>query len=279
MTEQIYLNGQYVAPEQAKISVLDRGFLFGDGVYEVIPAYHGRPFRLADHIDRLQHSLTGIRLELNYSVEDWWNIIQPMMNTEGDQSIYLQVTRGVADKRDHAFPAGICPTVLVMCHTLQPFAGKTNGVCAITTQDNRWHLCHLKTTALLGHVLARQVAVDQDCAEAILLRDGRAVEGAASNLFAVIDDVVITPPKSHDLLAGITRQVLLELAQTHNINWREADLTLADLGRASELWLTSSIREVVPVVRLDGNLVGNGTPGPKFKQMDALFQTYKRTPT
>ncbi|QPK65007.1 D-amino acid aminotransferase [Methylomonas sp. LL1] len=277
MADTVYLNGEYLPLADAKVSVLDRGFLFGDGVYEVIPVYRGRLFRFEDHIARLDNSLRAIRLELSKSADEWRAIFEPMLDSGKDQYIYLQITRGYAPKRDHGFPEHVVPTVFAMCNEIKPFAGRISGVKAVTLDDTRWQLCHVKATALLAHVLLRQEALDQDCAEAILARNGYVTEGAASNLFAVIDDQLITPPKTNEILPGITRDVILELAEAHQIPCREDVIALEALENASEIWVTSSTREIVPVVELDGRIVGDGEPGPVFQKMDRLFQAYKQS--
>lgn len=270
----VYLNGEFLPLDQAKVSVMDRGFLFGDGVYEVIPVYGGRPFRLDEHLRRLDDSLRGIRLESPLSHEEWGRIFVKLIAGDHDQSIYLQVTRGAAPKRDHAFPVGTAPTVFVMCVPIAPIPA--TGVRAITVDDIRWQWCQIKAITLLANVLLRQQAVDQGCAEAILVRDGDAVEGAASNLFAVVDGVLLTPPKGNAILPGITRDLVLELALTHRIPAAERSVPLDQLRHASEIWLTSSTREVLPVIELDGQPVGAGEPGPLWKQMNAIYQTYKQ---
>ena len=274
---QVYLNGHYLPLAEAKVSVLDRGFLFGDGVYEVIPVYAGQPFRLDAHIQRLQASLAGIRLALPYGIEQWRTIFAPLLDAGNDQYLYLQITRGCAEKRDHAFPKTIEPTVLVMCVEMQPYAGRTHGIKVVSMDDMRWQFCNIKAITLLPNLLCRQTAAEQGCAEALLIRDGVVSEGAASNVFAVIDGSLQTPLKDQRILAGITRDVVLELAGSHGIAYRETDIRLNDLYRASEIWVTSSIREIVPVIEIDGNRVGDGLPGPVFQQLDALFQTCKRS--
>lgn len=277
MSDLVYLNGDYMPLADAKVSVLDRGFLFGDGVYEVIPAYSGKLFRLEDHVQRLNNSLAGIRLPLDKTLEDWLAIFTPMLDSSKDQYIYLQVTRGYAAKRDHGFPEQIVPTVFAMCSDIKPFAGRVTGVKALTLDDNRWQMCHIKAITLLGNILLRQSALDEDCAEALLVRDGKVVEGAASNVFAVVDGVLITPPKSNHILPGITRDVMLEIAAANQIPFREADITVAELQAASEIWVASSTREIVPVIECDGQPVGTGSPGPVWKHLDALFQAYKQS--
>ncbi|MGR9046298.1 MAG: D-amino acid aminotransferase [Gammaproteobacteria bacterium] len=273
----VYLNGHFLPLSDAKISVLDRGFLFGDGIYEVIPAYNGRLFRLQEHLERLENSLLNIRLGNPYSRERWAEILQALL-VEGnrDQYIYLQVTRGVAAKRDHAFPEHTEPTVFAMCSPIVPFAGLETGVKAVTLNDNRWGLCNIKAITLLANILLRQNAVEQGSAEAILVKDGYVTEGAASNIFAVIDGILVTPPKSEEILPGITRDVILELAHANDIPCSEDIISLEALQAASEIWLTSSTREIIPVVRLDSATVADGKPGPVWQQMHRLFQTFKQ---
>jgi D-alanine transaminase len=275
--DTVFLNGHYLALEEAKVSVLDRGFLFGDGVYEVIPAYSGKLFRLDDHVQRLNNSLNGIRLPLNYSVSDWEAIFLPLLEGNKDQYIYLQITRGYSPKRDHGFPQQTVPTIFAMCSDILPFPERINGIKAITLDDNRWQLCNIKAITLLGNILLRQQALDQGCAEAILVKNGQAIEGAASNLFAVVNGVLLTPPKSNEILPGITRDVVLELAQLHGIACGEAAISIDALHTASEIWVASSTREIVPVVELDGIIVGDGKAGPVWHTMDQLLQAYKKS--
>ncbi len=280
----VYLNGSYEPLEEARISVLDRGFLFGDGVYEVIPAYGGQPFRLQPHLQRLQNSLDAIRLTNPLTGAQWQQVIEALLKenrdpaeARNDQAIYLQVTRGVAMKRDHAFPADAKPTVLVMSNPIpapDPQVEK-QGVPAIRLPDSRWQHCHIKATTLLANVLLRQEAVDAHAAEAILVRDGMAIEGAASNLFVISNGVILTPPKSPKLLPGITRDLILELAEQHGLPYREEDIPNRDLDSAEEIWLTSSTREIIPVTQLDDRTVGTGTPGPMWQRMIKLYQEYK----
>jgi D-alanine transaminase len=275
----VFLNGKYLPLEQATVSPLDRGFVFGDGVYEVIPAYGGRLFRLEEHLDRLDGSLAGIRLAQPHSHAEWTRILNGLVehNHGGDQSVYLQITRGVA-KRDHAFPRDCAPTVFAMSSPLAPVPAeiREHGIAAITLPDIRWQYCHLKTIALLPNILLRQQALDAGAAEAILLRDGEATEGAASNLFIVKAGVLLTPPKGPRLLPGITRDLIMELAQEHGVPQREATITAAGLAQADEVWLSSSTKEILPVTRLDGSPVGTGLPGPLWQRMIGWYQDYKR---
>ncbi len=258
--------------------VLDRGFIFGDGVYEVIPVYSRHPFRLDEHLRRMQASLDGIRLANPHTAAQWSDLVRKLvdLNEPEDQSVYLHVTRGVA-KRDHAFPPGIAPTVFMMSNplTTPPRAQVEAGVGAITAADNRWLRCDIKAISLLPNVLLRQLAVDAGCVEAVLIRDGVLTEGAASNIFLIHRGVMLAPPKNHLMLPGITYDVILELAAAAGLQHEVREVTEAELRGAEEIWLTSSTREVLAITRLDGRTVGNGSPGPLFRRMYALYQDYK----
>lgn len=274
----IYLNGKFLPIEQAYIPVLDRGFIFGDGVYEVIPVYSRKPFRLTDHLSRLRHSLDGIRLKNPHSDEQWRELLEQVIacNEGEDQYLYLHITRGVA-KRDHAFPAGISPTIFIMSNPLPapPQEMLQKGILAITARDNRWGRCDIKAISLLPNVLLRQLAIDSGAMETILLRDGYLTEGAASNIFIVKNDVLLTPPKSHLMLPGITYDVVLELAQGHAIPYEIRAVSEQEIRLADEILLTSSTKEVMPIVSLDGKPVGTGEPGPIYKQLSQCYQQYK----
>jgi D-alanine transaminase len=275
----VYLNGSFLPVHEATVSVMDRGFLFGDGVYEVIPVYGGRAFRLEHHLQRLDLSLQGVRIANPLDHVQWSDILTALIrhNGGGDQSIYLQVTRGAAPTRDHAFPAGVQPTVFAMGTPLsEPAAAVRAGLAAVTIDDIRWKHCNIKAITLLPNVLMRQQALDAGAAEAILLRDGYATEGSASNVFIVRDGVVITPPKSNLLLPGITRDLTVELCHANDIPCREADISADELRRADEVWISSSTREVVPIVRLDEQPVGDGHPGPLWQRVSALYSAYKQ---
>jgi len=274
-----YLNGIFLPLDQAQVSVMDRGFLFGDGVYEVIPVYGGKLFRLGHHLRRLQNSLDAVRIG-NPLVEDGWESVlaQLVAGNEGrDQTVYLQVTRGVAPRRDHAFPVDSRPTVFAMCTPclVSRDIDTEPGVAAITLADIRWQYCNVKAITLLPNILLRQQAIDADTAEAILLKDDYAIEGAASNIFIVANDTLKTPPNSPALLPGVTRDLVLELAKANGIRCLEADITTKELAGADEIWLTSSTREISPVIRLDDRPVGNGKPGALWHRMIRLYQDYK----
>ena len=276
----VYLNGKYLPLEQACVPVLDRGFIFGDGVYEVIPVYGRKAFRLEHHLQRLKNSMQAVHLNNPHTDEEWSDIINNVVerNDGGDQSIYLQVTRGVAS-RDHRFPDNTIPTVFVMSNLLvmAPTEQLEHGVKAITLDDIRWQYCNIKGIALLPNILLRQQAVEQGAAEAILLRKNEVTEGAASNVFIVKDGVIITPPKTDCLLPGITRDLVVEQAHEHDMPVEETIIKQEDLLAADEIWLTSSTKEILPVTQLNSQTVGTGKPGPVWKQMYDLYQNYKQT--
>lgn len=277
MSNQIYLNGSFIPLEEAQVSVMDRGFLFGDSIYEVIPAYNGRLFRLPHHLERLNNGLQAIGMTNPLSADEWSTVLTRLIQQtqEPDQSVYLQVTRGPAGKRDHAIPETINPTVFAMANPIRHQATEGEGIVAITLDDVRWRLCNIKATTLLANVLLKQRAREADAVEAILIRDGEAMEGAASNLFIVLDGVLITPPKSNFLLPGITRDLILELAIKNGLPYAERAIQEAELRSADEIWLTSSTKEIMPVIRLDEATVGDGTPGRVYQQMSALYADYR----
>jgi D-alanine transaminase len=275
----VYLNGEFLPSEQAKVSVFDRGFIFGDGVYEVIPVFGGRLFRLPQHLERLEHSLTEIRLRNPHTPAEWTRVFTRLIEANGkiDQSIYLQITRGVAP-RDHAFPSGVRPTTFAYAQPLAypPPEQLERGVAAVTASDIRWHRCDIKAIALLANALLRQEAIDQGAAEAILLRDGCVSEGAASNIFVVRDGRAETPPKGPYILPGVTRDLALELMHAHGIPCAETVIHEDRLFTADEVWLTSSTKEVLPITRINRKPVGDGRPGPVHARVFALYREYKQ---
>ena len=274
----IYLNGDFMPIEQAKISVLDRGFIFGDGVYEVIPVYSRRPFRLAEHLVRLQSSMDAIRLANPHPASKWTELVGKIIagNPWEDQNVYLQITRGAA-RRDHAFPKGLKPTVFVMASELVPPSAELvrSGAKAIVLPDYRWLRCDIKSTSLLGNCMLRTLAADEGCAEAILVRDGVLTEASASNVFIVKSGTVLTPPKSHLILPGITYDVVLEILRANAIVHEVRPVAESELRSAEEIWVTSSSREVLAITTLDGKPVGGGKPGPVGERVYALYQQYK----
>lgn len=270
----VYLNDTFLPIEQAKISVLDRGFLLGDGIYEVIPAYSGRLFRLKEHLQRLDNSLDAIQITKSKQQNEWQAILEELIQRNGDhdQSIYIQITRGVVDKREHHFPDEATPTLFAMSNPITtPPLNLQQGYKAITHEDIRWKYCYIKAITLLPNVLMRQKAVEAGAVEAILIRDGIATEGAASNLFIVRNNILITPPTGGCILPGITRDLIIELAQHEGITLLEQNITEQELRTANEVWITSSTKEIVPITQLDHAPINDGKPGPLFHRMASLY--------
>lgn len=279
MSEIVYLNGEFMPLEQARIPVLDRGFIFGDGVYEVIPVYSRHAFRLPEHLRRLQHSLDSIRLANPMTDAEWTGLAQDIIarNAGEDQSVYLQVTRGVA-KRDHAFPKDLKPTVFMMSSPLVTPSREQveGGVPAITATDYRWLKCDVKSVSLLGNCLLRQTAMDAGAVEVVLFRDGYLTEASASNVFVVKNGLVLAPPKNHLVLPGITYDVVLELMAANGIPHEVREVSEQEVKAAEEIWVTSSTKEVLAVTTLDGKIVGTGKPGAVFRRVHPLYQEFKR---
>jgi D-alanine transaminase len=275
----VFLNGKFMPVEEARVPVLDRGFIFGDGVYELVPVYSRVPFRLDEHLERLERSLAAVRIRNPYSRAEWRDIIQQLVAKQPfeDQGIYFQVTRGVA-KRDHAFPKDAVPTVFVMSNPLvnPPQELVERGAAAVTAIDDRWHRCDIKSTSLLGNCLLRQVSADAGAVETILFRDGNLSEASASNVFVVKQGAILAPAKSNLILPGITYDVVVELAQSAGLPLQFRDIPEAEVRAADEIWLTSSSKEVLAVVTLDGKRVGDGRPGPMFRRMYGLYQEFKQ---
>ena len=274
----VYLNGNFMPLDEARVPVLDRGFIFGDGIYEVIPVYGGNILRLQGHLDRLDYSLEGIRMSSPLSHAEWKKVLNELIakNGGGDLQIYMQITRGVAP-RDHGFPKNLTPTVFAMCSPLKPLPEHftKQGARAITTEDIRWQFCHIKLTSLLANTTLRQFAIDRNADEAILYKDGKITEGSASTVFAVMDGVLVTPPKDKCILPGITRELILEICAKNNIRCTEQNIPFEKLAGCDEIWVTSSLREIVPVTTLDEKPVGKGVPGPVWQKVYALFLDYK----
>lgn len=275
----VFLNGKFLPIEQATIPVLDRGFIFGDGVYELVPVYSRVPFRIDEHLRRLERSLAEARIRNPYSAAQWKEIIGRLIGEQSfdDQGVYLQVTRGVA-KRDHAFPKGVEPTVFIMSNPLvnPPRDMVDRGVAALSAVDNRWLRCDIKSTSLVGNCLLRQASADAGAAETIMFRDGKLTEASASNVFIVKDGVIRGPAKSNLILPGITYDVVVELAQAAGMPLELRDISEAEVRAADELWITSSSKEVLAIVQLDGKPVGDGKPGATFRRMYQLYQEFKQ---
>jgi D-alanine transaminase len=276
----VFLNGKVLPIEEAKVPVLDRGFIFGDGVYEVVPVYSRVAFRIEEHLARLERSLEAIGIRNPLSRVQWRDVIYRIVDAQSfdDQSVYFQVTRGVA-KRDHAFPKGdVEPTVFVMSNPLVPPPADQveKGGRAISAEDYRWLRCDIKSISLLGNCLLRELSAEANATETILFRDGKLTEASSSNVFIVTGGTVFSPPKSNLILPGITYDVVLELAQANGVALQLRDVTEAEVRGADEVWVTSSSKEVFPIVELDGRKVGDGRPGPAFRRMYQLYQDFKR---
>jgi D-alanine transaminase len=275
-----YLNGAFVPLSEARISPLDRGFLYGDGVYEVMPVYAGRPFRFEAHAARLTRSLAEIRMEDPHTRAEWRDLLSTLItrNGGGDQYVFWQVTRGAEFGRNHAPLPDIPRTVFAFCAPLPVTAATTleNGVECITAQDTRWARCDIKSVSLLANVLLRQLSVDAHAGETILLRDGELMEASASGVHVVLGGVIVSPPRSSKILPGTTRSAMEEVAASAGIPYEVASVSEQQLRSADEIWLSAATREVQPVTQLDGKPVGTGKPGPLWQRIYEQWQRYKR---
>jgi len=272
-----YLNGAYLPLADARISPLDRGFLFADGVYEVVPVNRGRPFRLREHLKRLDDSLRSIRVKNPHSDAEWLAIIGRLAAEAGSQEalVYLQVTRGTEFGRNHLFPQGVTPTVFAFASPFpQPSpATLERGLSAVTLEDIRWDRCDIKSVALLGNVLLRQEAADAGADEALLVRDGLLLEGSSSSVFLCIGGKLVTPPNSHRILPGTSRDAVLELAEGW-LPYEICSLEAREINSCEEVWIASAGRGVLPVTRVDGEAIGNGRPGPLWSEMYARLHRH-----
>ena len=281
-----YLNGDYTTLPNAKVSVMDRGFIFGDGVYEVVPVYRGQPFRFAQHMARLDRSLAELRIANPLTHAQWRDIAAKLLTDYArstgtvventDQLIYIQVTRGVA-MRDHAMPAGITPTVFVMSNAMKlpSDVQRTQGVACVTAEDFRWQKAHIKSTSLLGAVFARQISVDADTLETVMFRDGYLSEAAASNVWVVKNGKVLGTPKDHLVLEGIRYGLIEDICREQGIDFELRRISRDEVLGADELLLSSATKEVLPITRLDGQPVGSGQPGPVYARLYAGYQAAK----
>ena len=275
-----YLNGEFLPLREAKVSVLDRGFLFGDGIYEVLPVYGRRLFRFEEHMARLGRNLAKVRIANPHTAVRWLELCRELVavQPDEDQALYLQVTRGVAP-RHHVMPVDVAPTVFMMSNPLvQPSAEERHrGVACITARDFRWERGDLKSISLLGNVLARQMSADHGAAETILLRDGFLTEASASNVWVVHEGAVLGPPKSEHVLEGIRYELIRELCEEEGIAFNLRPIAEADLLSADEVMLSSAAKEVLPVTSIDGQPVGHGAlrgkPGPVYAR---LYEAYQR---
>ena len=273
-----FLNGEYQPLDECKVSVLDRGFVFGDGIYELLPVYANKPFYLEQHLQRLLRNMAEIRIENPYALNEWKTIIQNLIEQaeHGDLAIYVQVTRGVAP-RDHVFPQGGQATVFAMANPLPLLSHDQlqNGVELITSEDIRWQRCDIKVISLLANILAKQDAVQASAVEAIMIRNNNALEGAASNLFIVRDGTVYTHPKDHLILPGITRDFVIELLGELNIECKQQTIPKDWLYSSDEVWITSSTKEVLAATKIDQKVIANGKPGELWHKTYELYQQKK----
>ena len=282
-----YLNGNYLPLEQARISPLDRGFLFADSVYEVLPAFDGRMFRFLEHFDRLRRSLDAIRLTPPHSHGQWFALLRELIDRNAadspggkDMYLYVQVTRGMEYGRNHTFPADVKPTVFAMASQLpvQPADLPERGIEAITVEDFRWGRCDIKTTALLANVLMKQQAADVGAQEAIIVRDGEVLEGSSTNVFVITEGVIATPPNSHRILPGTTRDAALELAASLSLPVQARRISIEEMMRADEVWLSAATRDILPIARIDGRPIGTGKPGALWKRVREAFVALRARP-
>ena len=271
----VYLNGEYLPLEEANINVMDRGFIFADGIYENIPVFNKKILRVAEHLQRMDNSLRNVYMENPLEHQQWEKIFYTLIEKNGhtDQSVYVQVTRGVS-VRDHAIDICGKPTVFAMCIPIGQI-NHAEGIKAITHRDIRWQYCSIKTINLLPAVLIRHRAKLRGAREAILLRDGKVSEGAATNVFLCEKNIVKTPMKTEEVLPGVTRDLILGLLRDDGIECREADITEQELTDADEIWVTSATWGVMPVVQLNDEPVGDGKPGKLWNKANNLYQQYK----
>jgi D-alanine transaminase len=279
VTDIVFLNGRYMPIEEATISVMDRGFLYGDGVYEVVPVFGNRLLRENSHLKRLQNSLDRISLPNPHTNEEWSSIFSSLLekNSGDDRAIYLQISRGVYPKRDLAIKTEFPPTVFAMVLYVAPpdIEVVSAGISVITVDDFRWGACDIKSTSLVANVMLKQQATDANVEDAILVKDGMVSEGTASNVFITKNGVIITPPTGYRLLPGITRDLVIEIANNNAILVEEREIREAELFDADEIWMTSSTREIAPVIRLNGEKVGSGGAGDMWKRIVDLYQQRK----
>ena len=279
--QTVYLNGQYLPMSESQISTQDRGFLFGDGVYEVIPVYQRHPFCMEAHLTRLENSLQAVSIANPHTRQEWRTLLQTLIDQHPweDQYLYLQVTRGVQMQRDHLPADCLTPTVYAYTNPLKPIAEHIiqHGIKVALLEDIRWLRCDIKAITLLPNVMLKLAAQSQDADDAILVgRDGYLSEGTASNVFVIKDSRIITPPNSHKILPGITRMVIIDLAKSQQMSIEERPIHQQELQQADEIWLSSSTKEALPVTELDGHPIGKGQPGPVWHQLQQFYQQHKQ---
>lgn len=283
-----YLNGEYLPVAEARVPVLDRGFIFGDGIYDVVPVYGKRLFRFEEHLARLNRSLAKVRIPSPCGRDEWLERCRRLVEATAaatgaeDQVVYIQVTRGVAP-RDHVMPLGVTPTVFMMSNPMKPASAEQRhaGVQCITARDFRWERGDIKSTSLLGNVLARQMSADHGAMETLMFRDGFLTEAAASNAWIVHEGALLGPPKSEHVLEGIRVDLLRELCEECGIAYNLRPIPEADVRAADEVLLSSATKEILPVTKIDGEPVGHGAlrgkPGPVYGRLYEAYQRAKRT--
>ncbi len=281
MTDLVFLNGKFIEKSHAKISVLDRGFLFGDAIYEVIPVYQSTPFRLEQHLQRLDLCLTQVKIPNPYQQNKWQQIIKQLLSYHNikNSSIYIQITRGISENRQHIDSKNIQPSVLIMLNaatTTNKKQRELDTISALLLEDIRWQYCHIKTTSLLANILLRQQAQSIGGQEAILHRGEQVTEGATSNIFIVKNNIIMTPIKDSYILGGITRDLIIELAKKNGLTVQETQVTVKQLYQADEVWLSSSTREISPVGQINDKMINKGLVGPVAKQLHCAFQEFKQ---
>ena len=278
----VYLNGHFIPQEKAQVSIMDRGFLFGDGIYEVIPVFNGKLFGFQEHMARMEKSLNAIHMKNPLTHTKWKSILENLLiqnnKTVGNHSCYCQVTRGADETRKHSFPNHLTPTVVAF---VAPAASHSadelqKGFYAVTINDARRRDCFIKAIALLPNILHLQEAKSKGAVEAILIRNDEALEGTSSNLFIVKNEKLFTPPLSHHILDGITRKLVIQLATENHIPCEEKTITANELNHADEIWVTGSVKEICPIVKLNDHPVGKGVVGPIWKRMVHLYEAYKK---
>jgi len=273
-----YLNGDYTPLHDAKVSVLDRGFIFGDGIYEVVPVYGRKLFRFAQHMARLERSLASVRIPQPMDAAAWLARCRHLIAAQAaeDQMVYIQVTRGVAP-RDHVMPPDLVPTVFMMSQPMKPPGAQAlaRGVACVTASDFRWERADIKSTSLLGNVLARQISADAGAVETVLLRDGLLTEASSSNVWVVQGGSVFGAPKSAHVLEGIRYELIRELCEEEGVPFSLRPIAEAEVRGADELLLSSASKEFLPVTLLDGRPIGTGSPGPVFARLHAAYQRAK----
>ena len=273
----VYLNGSFLPLDEAAVSPLDRGFLFGDAIYEVIPVYNGRPFLLDAHLQRLSRSLNELRIAEPHSTTQWQTIIDGLVgqNDGGDLTIYIQVTRGADTGRDHMFPDQVTPTVFGMASRLDS-PDFSAGVSAITRPDNRWNRCDIKATALLANILSHQQAREAGAADAILTWNDEVTEGSSSSVIIIEDGGLVRRPNGHEVLPGTTTDHVVALARAAGYDYRQERISVERLRSTDEIWLTSATKGIAPIVRLDDQPIGTGSPGPVWQKVIKLYEASKR---